>query len=57
MWSSFNYGMVHFVAWNSETDYPNAPCLNHGDSGVIPAGHFGVDGEMLAWLEADLKVM
>jgi hypothetical protein len=29
-------------------------CAYRGDSGFIPAGGFGADGEYLRWLEADL---
>eukprot|EP00035_Acanthoeca_spectabilis_P006196 m.121789 g.121789 ORF g.121789 m.121789 type:complete len:295 (+) comp13396_c0_seq3:655-1539(+) len=57
MWYSFDFGPVHFVSLNSETDWPGAGEENTGDSGdkSLPAGHFGRDGEYLAWLEADLK--
>jgi len=55
MWYSFNYGPVHFVSANTETDFPNAAEKDKGDSGIFPAGHFGEDGEYLRWLEADLK--
>jgi len=57
MWYSFNYGPVHFVSLNTETDFPGAAEENTGDSGDkhLPAGHFGRDGEYLAWLAADLK--
>ena len=54
MWSSFNYGLAHFVSWNSETDFPNAAEEKHGDTGILPAGGFAPDGELLRWLEADL---
>ena len=54
MWSSFNYGLVHFISWNSETDFPNAAEATHGDSGVLPAGGFAPDGELMRWLESDL---
>ncbi len=54
MWYSFNHGLAHFVTIDTETDFPDAPEADKGDSGVIPAGHFGADGEYLAWLEADL---
>eukprot|EP00937_MAST-01D_sp_MAST-1D-sp2_P006073 g6073.t1 len=54
MWSSFNYGLAHFVSWNSETDFDGAGEETHGDSGVLPAGGFAPAGELLRWLEADL---
>lgn len=57
MWASWNYGPVHFVSINTETDWPGAEEHDTGDSHdkKLPAGHFGEDGEYLAWLEADLK--
>jgi len=58
MWYSFDYGPIHFVSLNTETDFPNAPEGEHGDAGGIfgaPSGHFAPDGEYLKWLEADLK--
>eukprot|EP00462_Mataza_sp_D1_P018158 CAMPEP_0175140596 /NCGR_PEP_ID=MMETSP0087-20121206/11606_1 /TAXON_ID=136419 /ORGANISM="Unknown Unknown, Strain D1" /LENGTH=484 /DNA_ID=CAMNT_0016423855 /DNA_START=42 /DNA_END=1496 /DNA_ORIENTATION=+ len=55
MWYSYNYGPVHFVGMNSETDFPGAGEENKGDSGIYPAGHFAADGEYLRWLENDLK--
>jgi len=56
MWYSFNYGQVHFVSVNTETDWPGAEEENTGDSHdkFLPAGHFGENGEYLKWLEADL---
>lgn len=57
MWYSFDYGPVHFVAVNTETDFPDAPCEHYGDGGKIvglKAGGFAADGEYLRWLEADL---
>jgi hypothetical protein len=54
MWYSYDYGIAHFISIDTETDFPGAVEENHGDSGVIPAGHFGQDGEYIAWLEADL---
>ena len=57
MWYSFNYGLVHFVSINTETDFPTAEERTEGDSHNkdLPAGHFGAQGEYMAWLEADLK--
>jgi len=57
MWHSFDYGPVHFVGANTETDFPDAPEGEYGDGGSIiglAAGHFAKDGEYLRWLEADL---
>ena len=54
MWYSYNYGSVHFVAFDTETDYSGAPEETHGDSGLLPAGGFAPAGTQLAWLEADL---
>ena len=54
MWYSFNYGNVHFVSFDTETDYANAPEETHGDSGLLPAGGFAPSGAQVAWLEADL---
>lgn len=55
MWYSYNYGLVHFVSINTETDFPGAAEATHGDSGLLPAGGFGRPGEYLEWLEQDLK--
>ena len=58
MWYSWNYGPVHFVSLDTETDWPGAGEEHVGDSGIpwLRAGSFGHDGEYLAWLENDLKV-
>merc|ERR1711985_56807 len=52
-----NYGQVHFVSINTETDFPGAGEEKTGDSNdpKLPAGSFGREGEYLAWLEEDLK--
>ena len=57
MWHSWNYGPVHFVSINTETDWVGAEEQGTGDSHdkKLPAGYFGADGEYLRWLEADLK--
>jgi len=57
MWYSWDYGGVHFVSINSETDWNGAEEFDTGDShdSKLPAGHFGVPGEYLMWLEQDLK--
>lgn len=56
MWYSFNYGDVHFVSLNTETDWPGAEEEFTGDSHDkgLPAGSFGKDGEYLQWVEKDL---
>lgn len=46
--------MVHFIQFNTETDFPNAPDLP-GGSGAEDAGPFAPNGTQLAWLEEDLK--
>jgi len=56
MWYSFNYGAVHFVSINTETDWVNA----QEETGGLPnsyykCGSFGRTGEYMAWLEEDLK--
>lgn len=57
MWYSWNWGPVHFVSINTETDWPGAEERDTGDSHDkhLPAGHFGQPGEYLEWLEADLS--
>jgi hypothetical protein len=50
MWYSFDYGMIHFLNIDTETDYPSAP----GD-GYLHAGPFAPKGAQLDWLEADLQ--
>merc|ERR1711871_725535 len=45
MWYSFNYGLAHFVNLNTETDWDGAPEEKKGDSGLLPAGGFGREGE------------
>ena len=57
MWCSWNYGPVHFISVNTETDWDGAEEQRTGDShnANLPAGQFGRDGEYIAWVEADLK--
>jgi hypothetical protein len=55
MWYSWNYGPVHFISVDTETDFPNAEERDRGESKRFAAGHFAPDGEYLRWLEADLK--
>jgi len=56
MWYSFNYANAHFISFDSETDFKNAPGHDTGDSGLIPAGHFAPEGTQIAWLEKDLSI-
>lgn len=55
MWYSFDYGPVHFVMTNTETDYDGAPLEPYGEIGFIPTGKFGRPGEYEAWLKQDLE--
>jgi len=57
MWYSWDYGSVHFVSINSETDWPGAEEQKEGDGhfSKLPAGGFGQAGEYLAWLQQDLE--
>lgn len=48
MWYSFNYGNVHFISMDTETDYTNAPLETRY---ILPCGGFG---NQMAWLEQDL---
>jgi hypothetical protein len=52
-WYSWDHGMVHYVQFNTETDFPNAPDLP-GGSGAEDAGPFAPTGAQLAWLKKDL---
>lgn len=54
MWYSFNYGPIHFVMCNSETDYEGAPLEPYGEVGFIPTGKFGAPGEYEEWLRKDI---
>jgi len=49
MWYSFDYGMVHFIQVDTETDFPNAP---EGPGTRLGGGPFG---DQLAWIQADLQ--
>lgn len=52
-WYSFDHGMVHYVQFNTETDFPNAPDLP-GGSANEDAGPFAPNGTQLEWLKRDL---
>lgn len=53
-WYSFEYGMVHFVMINTETDFDNAPDGQGGSAG-LNSGPFGAPDQQLEFLEADLS--
>lgn len=62
MWYSFDYGPVHFVSINTETEWSGSEEEHEGDSHIkilgkslLPAGGFAPEGEYLRWLESDLK--
>jgi len=48
-WYSYDYGSMHFIQINTETDFPSSPM---GPGTYYGAGPFG---NQLAWLEADLE--
>ena len=52
MWYSFNFGPIHFVSINTETDYPDAPTTPHT---ILGSGAGGGFGNQLKWLENDLS--
>ncbi|KFY82131.1 hypothetical protein V500_10800 [Pseudogymnoascus sp. VKM F-4518 (FW-2643)] len=52
-WYSFDHGSVHFIQFNTETDFPNAPD-EPGGEGAENAGPFAPSGAQLAWLKKDL---
>lgn len=52
-WYSFEYGMIHFVMFNTETDFADAPDGPDGSAG-LDAGPFGWPDQQLQFLEADL---
>lgn len=52
-WYSFDHGMVHYVVFNTETDFPNAPDEPTGSAGEN-GGPFAPTGTQLAWLKNDL---
>lgn len=55
-WYSWNHGMVHFITFNTETDFPNAPD-EPGGEGAEFAGPFAPSGAQLAWLAKDLAAV
>jgi acid phosphatase type 7 len=52
-WYSFEYGMVHIVMVDTETDFANAPDGPGGSAG-LDSGPFGAPNQQLEFLEADL---
>jgi hypothetical protein len=52
-WYSFEYGMVHFVMFDTETDFTDAPDGPGGSAG-LDGGPFGAPNQQLEFLEADL---
>merc|ERR1719264_912652 len=55
LWYSWRVGAVHFVAVNTESDYPSAPSRPSSllpEPFVIKAGGFG---DQLGWLARDLQ--
>eukprot|EP00298_Acanthocystis_sp_HF-20_P005691 c15773_g1_i1.p1 GENE.c15773_g1_i1~~c15773_g1_i1.p1 ORF type:complete len:486 (+),score=157.39 c15773_g1_i1:71-1528(+) len=55
MWYSFDYGPAHFIAMNTETDFPGAKEEKRGSTQILPVGRFAPNGTYLRWLENDLK--
>ncbi len=51
VWYSFNFGPIHFVSINSESDYPGSP-VSPSSFFFVPKG--GSFGKQLEWLENDL---
>jgi hypothetical protein len=51
LWYSFNYGLVHIIVINTETDFPNAPS---GPNTTLNGGNFEGTTGQLNWLENDL---
>jgi hypothetical protein len=50
MWYSFNYGPIHFINIDTETDFEGAPTDHYTWYGA----NGGFWGNQIAWLEADL---
>lgn len=55
MWYSFNYGPVHFINIDTETDYEDAPLDEYTWLRFFNKDYNGNFGDQIAWLEADLK--
>jgi hypothetical protein len=52
-WYSYDYGSLHYVMIDTETDFANAPDAPGGSAG-LDGGPFGAPGQQLAFLAADL---
>lgn len=52
-WYSFDYGMVHVVMIDTETDFKDAPDGPYGSAG-LNSGPFGAANQQIQFLEADL---
>ncbi|OTA65191.1 Metallo-dependent phosphatase [Hypoxylon sp. EC38] len=52
-WYSFEYGMLHFVMFDTETDFDDAPDGPGGSAG-LNSGPFGTPNQQQEFLEADL---
>jgi hypothetical protein len=52
LWYSFDYGLVHVVVINTETDFPNAPA---GPGTTLNGGNFEGTTGQLTWFQNDLK--
>lgn len=53
-WYSFDYGMVHVVMIDTETDFANAPDAP-GGSAMLDGGPFGAPNQQIEFLDADLS--
>jgi hypothetical protein len=51
MWFSYDFGSVHFIIINTETDFPAAPA---GPNTTLNGGNFATNVTQLKWLENDL---
>jgi hypothetical protein len=54
MWYSFNYGPIHFINIDTETDYDNSPLDEYTWMKIFNSEYNGDFGGQIAWLEADL---
>ncbi|KAL7666179.1 Purple acid phosphatase [[Candida] zeylanoides] len=51
MWYSFDYGLVHYVQFDTETDFPSGLS---GPESKAPNGNFAATNAQLDWLRRDL---